>query len=199
MRRRSPGFTLTELLIVIAVAAILLTIGVPGFRDFILMQRLRSVNAQLVTDLNFARSEAVSRSQWGRVAFFSNDAVTCYTIYTAPSDAVVQPQCDCRNGAGAACQAPLVEVRTVSVPISDGVSVRYVPPNAANNVPAFAYSHINGRIASIPTDLAPRSLQAFRVHVAIDSARVLRTEVGTSGRVSVCAPASESVGAPPCP
>ena len=55
------GFTLVELLIVVAVVAIILVVAAPSFRDMILMQRLRSITAQLVTDLQFARNEAVSR------------------------------------------------------------------------------------------------------------------------------------------
>lgn len=198
MRRHGAGFTLVELLVVIAVAAILLVIGVPGFRDFILMQRLKGINAQLVTDLQFARSEASARGQYARVAFNSNAAMTCYTIYTTSNDAADFTRCDCLAGAGNACSGIRTEVRTVQVPISDGVRMDVVL-DAQNTELAFAFDHVNGRIASIPVDDDPRALAAFRVRTAIDANRTLQTEVGQAGRVSVCATASPTVGAPPCP
>ncbi|HRC39206.1 MAG TPA: prepilin-type N-terminal cleavage/methylation domain-containing protein, partial [Rubrivivax sp.] len=52
-RARWPqaAFTLVELMIAIAVVAVVLVLAAPSFRELIEMQRLRSVNAQLVTDL----------------------------------------------------------------------------------------------------------------------------------------------------
>jgi len=197
MRMRRTGFTLTELLIVIAVAAVLLTVGVPTFRDFILMQRLKGINAQLVTDLQFARSEAAARNQWARVAFGSNDSMTCYTIFTTASidDST---RCDCRQAAGNACTGSRTEVRTVQARVSDGVRIAVIL-DQDNDQTAFAFDHVTGRIASIPNDDDPRDLNAFRVRTFIDNDRVLRTEVTQAGRVNVCAPASATVGAPPCP
>lgn len=196
MRRLRTGFTLTELLIVIAVAAVLLTVGVPTFRDFILMQRLKGVNAQLVTDLQFARSEAAARNQWARVAFRSNDTMTCYAIYTTAVQ-TDNSRCNCLLGAGAACSGTQVEIRTVQVLRSDGVRLQ-VFLDALNTETAFAYDHITGRIASIPQDRPSAALRSFKVRASIDSNRVLQTEVGQAGRVTVCAPASTAVGAAPC-
>jgi type IV fimbrial biogenesis protein FimT len=197
MRGHRAGFTLVELLVVITVAAILLVIGVPGFRDFILMQRLKGTNAQLVTDLQFARSEASARGQWARVAFNSNASMTCYSIYTT-TDEFDGTRCDCRLGPGAACDGARTEVRTVQVPVADGVRVDVVL-DADNDELAFAFDHVNGRIATIPVDDDPGALAAFRIQTAIDANRTLQTEVGPAGRVSVCATASTTVGAPACP
>ncbi|MBL0296209.1 MAG: hypothetical protein IPQ21_03190 [Betaproteobacteria bacterium] len=63
--------TLVELMVVVAVVAIVLTLAAPSFRDFILLQRLKGINAQLVTDLQFARSEAVARGTLMRVQFLA--------------------------------------------------------------------------------------------------------------------------------
>ncbi len=197
MRGHRAGFTLVELLVVITVAAILLVIGVPGFRDFILMQRLKGTNAQLVTDLQFARSEASARGLWARVAFNNNASMTCYSIYTTPNQND-GTRCDCRLGAGAACNGARTEIRTVQVPVGDGVGIN-VFFDEENGELAFAYDHVTGRIASIPVDLNPRDLRRFRIRTSIDADRTLETVVGQSGRVTVCATASATVGAPPCP
>lgn len=55
---KSRGFTLVELLITIAIAAILLSAGVPAFSDFIRNNRLQSAAAGIVADLTAARTEA---------------------------------------------------------------------------------------------------------------------------------------------
>lgn len=55
------GFTLVELLVTLAVLSILMTVGIPGFQNFIESNRLTGVTNDLVGALNYARSEAVKR------------------------------------------------------------------------------------------------------------------------------------------
>jgi len=55
------GFTLLELMITMAIAAILLTVAVPSFQTTIGNNRLATQTNTLVTDINIARSEAVKR------------------------------------------------------------------------------------------------------------------------------------------
>lgn len=61
-RQRTRGFTLLELLITMAVVAILAAIAVPSFQNMIATQQVRSAASDLVSALNFARSEAVKRN-----------------------------------------------------------------------------------------------------------------------------------------
>jgi type IV fimbrial biogenesis protein FimT len=64
MRKRTSsnrGFTLIEMMVTIAVAAILATIAVPSFRNASLSSQLRSSANDFVASTNFARSEAIKR------------------------------------------------------------------------------------------------------------------------------------------
>lgn len=56
------GFTLVELMIVIVIAAILVTLAGPSFSDFLNNTRQNSAQSQLLADLNRARSEAIKRN-----------------------------------------------------------------------------------------------------------------------------------------
>lgn len=189
---RGRGFTLVELLFVVAVAAVLVVVAAPGFRDFILVQRLKAVNAQLVTDLQLARSEAASRGQTGRVIFERNGDQTCYTIYTSPNST----RCSCLLGAGAACTGNLREVKTVSVARSDSVTVIPVLDNGDNA--AIGFDHISGGLLVIPQDLDVEYPDSYDINTSIDSSRVLRVRVGRSGRPTVCRAAGSIPGFEPC-
>ncbi len=55
-----PGFTAFELLVTMAVAAILMAAAVPSFKSYIWNLRLKTGIEALRTDLNLARSRAIS-------------------------------------------------------------------------------------------------------------------------------------------
>jgi len=62
------GFTLLELVITLAIVAIVVSFGVPSFRGIIMDNRLVSQTNQFVRSINLARSAAVS---------FQRNAVLC--------------------------------------------------------------------------------------------------------------------------
>ena len=191
-RPGDQGFTLVELLIVVAVIAVILVMAAPSFRDMVLMQRLRSITAQLVTDLQFARNEAVSRGTLLRLSFESNANLTCYTLYTS---SVIDNRCDCRLGPGAACVNGNVEVRTVQVPRSLAVQVA-IPPTEFDT--AFAFDNVTGGLFVIPTDDAALPFDGIKIESAISNARKLVVRLNRAGRPLVCTPAGSTMTEPAC-
>jgi type IV fimbrial biogenesis protein FimT len=70
------GFTLIELMVVIIIAAILLTIAVPSFSSLIKRNNVDSLQSKLSSALATARTEAASRNKVITICR-SNDEATC--------------------------------------------------------------------------------------------------------------------------
>ncbi len=62
MQGRAGGFTLIELIVTILVAGILMAVAMPSFTQFIKDAALGSQARSLLSDLQYARSEAVRRN-----------------------------------------------------------------------------------------------------------------------------------------
>lgn len=62
MTAKHTGFTLIELMVTLAVLGILLSIGIPSFQNMVLNNRITAQANQVITALNYARSEAVKRA-----------------------------------------------------------------------------------------------------------------------------------------
>lgn len=62
MQFRVRGFTLIELMVVVALAAILLGIGVPSFNGFVAGQRVKAAAGDYAMALVLARAEAIKRN-----------------------------------------------------------------------------------------------------------------------------------------
>lgn len=65
--KQNSGFTLIELMITLAVLAVVLGIAMPAISDFTIKQRVSSQANELMLSLAFARSEAVKLNQDIRV------------------------------------------------------------------------------------------------------------------------------------
>lgn len=63
MRRSGVlGFTLTELMITLALATTLMAIALPSFREFMVEQRIKTASFDIMSTLSLARSEALKRN-----------------------------------------------------------------------------------------------------------------------------------------
>ena len=73
-----PGFTLLELIVVLAVGSVLLSVTVPAMTGMLRTQRSISTVNALFTSLNLARSEAIKRNARA-VMCKTADGVSCTT------------------------------------------------------------------------------------------------------------------------
>jgi len=94
--RTMRGFTLIELMVTLAVLAILTMVAVPNFRDTIRRSRVSAASNALLADLHYARAEAINRGQLVSLCPSSNGS-SCtaggaaweagWLVYTYPAGA----------------------------------------------------------------------------------------------------------------
>lgn len=173
-RSRVFGFTLIELVVVVALAAILLTLAAPSFTSHFARKRLEGVTLEFVTDLQYARAEAVQRN--GTVSIFTGAA--CYTVAaSAPGGS-----CTCTSAPGSACTGGPVELKTAQFG-NTGVSFTASP--------VFEFEPIRGMLSAGSADTSA-TLQSS------GGAWQLTAAVLAVGRVSTCSPSGSLKGYPSC-
>jgi type IV fimbrial biogenesis protein FimT len=74
--KQNKGFTLIELVITIAIGAIVLTMGIPSFQNVILNNRLITQTNTLIGALTLARTEAIKNGTFTTICA-SDDGATC--------------------------------------------------------------------------------------------------------------------------
>jgi type IV fimbrial biogenesis protein FimT len=126
------GFTLIELMVTIALAAIILTQAVPSFSALVQNNRLISQKNEFISTLNLARSEALKRGTRITVCA-STDQATCDTTdweqgWIVFSDRNADRVLDSGTGACLATEDCLIRV---SAGLSDGNSLSAKKSGAA--------------------------------------------------------------------
>lgn len=187
MRNQIRAFTTIELLIAVALVGVILALAAPSFQQMIVIQRLKGSSAQLLTDLQYARSEAVARRKNVHVhvkVATDESPISCYTIYTDTAD--VARRCNCQLAPGSACSAhpTVTELRTVQIPADGGIRLR------ANTQPHLYFDFITGGLPTGFDDDGNVMVQSFSVdaYVFVDGTRRLTTRVSPAGRPQVCLP-----------
>jgi type IV fimbrial biogenesis protein FimT len=115
-RYSQSGFTVIELMTVVVIAGVLLALALPAFNDMLERRRAEGQANELVTDLAYAKSEAVQRNR--NVLLQTDPAgTTCYTIAVMPDPPA--GSCDCT--ASPRCTGGPIELKTVT--LANGATV----------------------------------------------------------------------------
>jgi type IV fimbrial biogenesis protein FimT len=89
--RKDTGFSLLELMVAIAIVAILSTIAVPGIIQWLPKHRVGSAARVVKSTLEFARSSAIKRNTEVRVDFdWANDNLTVVEVLEDPPGTFVE-------------------------------------------------------------------------------------------------------------
>lgn len=190
------GFTLIELMVVVAVVAVLMALVGPSVQSLIQVQRLRGVHSQLNTDLLFARSEAVRLKTPVHVAVWSASATSpaCYIIFSDTN--AVRPfsaSCDCREPAVSRCSSAATrEIKTVVLESWTGIDLKALQDTRS------AIDPYSGTIIVTADDMGNTQGSALEIEASLDTTRVLRTVMDLGGVVRGCSPAASKVKTVSC-
>jgi type IV fimbrial biogenesis protein FimT len=176
-RRIPRGASLTEALIVLLLATMTLGSAVPAFAELRDRKRLEAVAAQLETDLQLARAEAVAANRVLRLSFGS-EAAGCYVLHTGSAQS-----CTCgtdpAGAAAATCTAGSQALRVAALHETPGVQLQA-------NVGSMAFEPHRGTVTPTAT-LRLSNARDDRVHLVVN----------LMGRVRACSPTG-TTGWQPC-
>ena len=98
----SAGFTLIELMVALAVAGVLLGVGVPSFRDGLLSNRAKAVATDIHLGFLMARSESLKRSANIDIVASGGNWTNGWTVEVQATNEVLRGN-DASNGVSIAC------------------------------------------------------------------------------------------------
>jgi len=82
-RRRIHGFTLTELMFVVTIFAVLVSLALPSYNQFVRNQRVKTASFEVFSSLMQARSEAITRNASVTMAPVSGNWANGWTVTDA--------------------------------------------------------------------------------------------------------------------
>ena len=167
---RRPGFTLLELVVALAIAAVLGAIATPSFGGLLARQRLQAAAHHLQADIALARHEANRRGLTVHLMFQPGPR-WCYALST---------------GVGIDCRQAVVSPGSGVVKV---VNAADHPGITLLDAAAMAMDGRNG------TSLLADGHARF----ASGEGQQLQVRLGPLGRANLCAPAAPMAGTAPCP
>ena len=154
-RSRQFGFTIIELMTVMVIVGVLLVLALPSFNETLARRRLEGQANELVTDLSYAKSEAVQRNR--NIELRTGGAGTCYTVAVMTAATPPVGNCDCTAAVGSRCTvAGTTELKTVT--LTGGITV-------TNGTPVFEFEPVRGAAAAATSAVVSNGTRTYTVSV----------------------------------
>ena len=175
---RSAGFTLTELMIAVAVFATLITVGLPSFRQMLQNYQVRVAAESVANGLQRARAEAVARNAPVFFALASSSSST-WTVDYVTKPVSTDPPIDSRSSAEG----------------SANVAVTAVASDLSTAATSITFNNLGQVTSPAATTLARVTFNAS----ATGGNQTLRVVIGAGGNAKVCDPSLPTTNLRYCP
>ncbi len=176
LTRSQCGHTLVECAAVLGIVATVIGTVMPDTTAAVDRRRLEAVTAQIETELQLARSAAVSSNQTVRVAFADSDAGSCYVVYAgAPGD------CSCGGAGGTtSCSADATPLHRHDFDAAGRVQV-------SSNSASIGFDPVHGTVTPTAT-----------IRITGRAGEQVRLIVNVMGRLRTCTTSPSLTGYKPC-
>ncbi len=185
MRQRARGFTLVELLMVIAVLGVLAAVAFPGMRDYMDKQRLVSQVRAISELAQLARAEAIKHSGTAdrRISMnVSAPTPSTWFVGLVNGDAACTTAADCR----------ITQAETAAS------QANYVSGTACPNCTMTSHA-VPARIVFDTRGIASTAGNADqRIDLQSPMNKQLSVSISRLGRISICTPGGSLGGYPTC-
>lgn len=186
MRSAAPGFTLIELMITLAVLAVLVALAAPSFNDSIQRARLKGAADAIVSTVETARQQATRLNRDVSLAVRGSAGAWCVGARAAANPAPGQPvatapACDC------SADASLCRVENMQLVV-----------DSASFGPSGGRATIDAADVSVVFDRRLGTLQDFTSAGNLllsqpNSSLQLQIDVGALGHARICVPSGKPV------
>ncbi len=169
------GFTLIEFCVVLVLIGLTLSLAVPGLAALHERQRLRGAAAELASDLQWMRSQALARNESMRLSVYQNDGGSCTVVHTGNRN-----DCRCESHGTATCDGDAQALKTSHWQTREKISVQA-------NITSMAFDPAQGTVTPTGSIRIVDSRGAGITHV-----------VNILGRIRSCSPSAAISGFQAC-
>ena len=170
------GLSMVETMIALAIVCILIGVATPSFMEMQRKRLLIGISDELLSDIHFARSQAVARNEGVRISVHSlADGGTCMVVHSGGT-----ADCSCGASGPAVCVGGAQEIKTHRFAGADSVQM--------------TASAASMRFDPVRATVTP----AGTLRLANGDGRALNHVVSAMGRVRTCSPGATVSSYKPC-
>lgn len=169
------GLSLIETMSVLSIVSVVIGAAMPGLGSLRQKAELTGAAAQVETDVQFARAQAVAGNRTVQLTLREADGATCYLVHTGPAAG-----CRCGGPGPATCDGDAELLRAVSFVAQGPVQVR-------SSTRSLTFDPVRGTVTPTAT-----------LRVEARDGRAIHQIVNLLGRVRSCSPLGRDAGERNC-